>query len=120
MEALGFAALAALVIKIVSVVKAIGKDNNIVATQVVVWAVGIIVLFLAGEADVTSGMVIPGFSDIHLGDLDAASIVLAGLALGSSGAFAYDVKKAVDNSDSATEPALLPGETGPVITQPRL
>ncbi len=109
MEAVGFLALAALVIKVVSVVKALGKDANYVVTQVVTWSVGIAVLFLAGQAEVTQSLVIPGFG-MTLGTMDAASIVLAGLVLGSTGAFAYDYKKARDNTDSATEPTLLRGE----------
>jgi hypothetical protein len=107
MEALGFVALAALVIKVVSVIKAIGKDNNMVVTQLVVWVVGIVVLFLGGEADITSQMVIPGFSAVPISDLDAASVILSGLILGSSGAFAYDIKKAIDSSDRSTEPSLI-------------
>lgn len=107
MEALGFLALAALVIKITSVIKSIGKDNNMVVTQLVVWVVGIIVLFLGAEAEITETLIIPGLTATPLGDMDTASIILAGFILGSSGAFAYDVKKAIDGSDSATEPALL-------------
>ena len=110
METVGFLALAALVIKVVSVIKAIGKDANYVITQVVTWAVGILVLFLAGQAEVTQSQVIPGFG-MTLGTMDAASIILAGLVLGSTGAFAYDYKKARDNTDSASEPNLLTGKS---------
>lgn len=106
MEIVGFLALAATVIKIVGVIKALGKDTNYVVTQVVTWVVGIAVLFLAGAASVTEGMVLPGF-DMAVGAMDAASVIIAGLVLGSSGAFAYDVKKARDNSDTAVEHSLL-------------
>lgn len=115
MDAWGFVALATLVIKIVTVVKSIGKDTNAVVTQVVVWGVGIVVLFLAGEADITRHMTIPGLSDLAIGDMDAASLILAGLILGSSGAFAYDVKKSIDNTDSSTEPALLSNSSNVTI-----
>lgn len=108
MEIVGFLALATLVIKIVGVIKAIGKDTNYVVTQVATWVVGTAVLFLAAAAEVTQHILLPGFPT-PLGSMDGVSVVLAGLVLGSSAAFAYDVKKARDNSDSATEPALLGG-----------
>jgi len=113
METVGFLALAATVIKIVSVVKAIGKDTNYVATQAATWAVGVAVLFLAGAASVTANLELPGFEGTPLGSMDAASVVLAGLVLGSTAAFSYDVRKSLDNSDSAVEASLLrdaPGE----------
>lgn len=106
MEAIGFLALAALVVKVVGVIKALGKDNNFVLTQCVTWAVGVAVLLLAGQAEVTQALVIPGFG-VALGTMDVASVILAGLLLGSTGAFAYDFKKARDNTDSAVEPSLL-------------
>lgn len=104
MEALTLAALAALVIKIMTVVKAIGKDNNMVITQAATWAVSIGVIILAAHAKVTSDIVV--FGAYTLGSLDAGSLILAGLSLGSSGSFLYDYKKARDNNDSATEPSL--------------
>lgn len=106
MDVVSLAALAALVVKIVGVVKAIGKDRNLVWTQVVTWVVGIGVLFLAAEAELTEHLVLFAGA-AQLRDLDPASIVLAGLALGSSGSFAYDVKKAIDGADNAREPRLL-------------
>lgn len=105
MEVFTLLTLAALVIKVTTVVKAIGKDNNMVFTQLVVWVVGTAVLFLASHSDISKGIVVFDGAKA-LGDLDAGSLILAGLALGSTGAFAYDVKKAVDGSDSATEPSL--------------
>ena len=106
MEIVGFLTLATLVIKIVGVIKAIGKDTTYVATMAVTWEVGIAVLFLAAEAEVTEHLVPPGFS-VALGVMDVASVILAGLILGSTGAFAYDYKKARDNTDSASEPSIL-------------
>lgn len=107
MEVFTLAMLAALVIKLVTVIKAVGKDNNMVLTQVITWVVGILVLFLAANAQLTEHIVIFTGAPV-LGDMDAASIILAGLALGSTGSFAYDIKKSIDGQDSATEPALLP------------
>lgn len=107
MEVVSIVMLASLVIKAMTVVKAFGKDWNVVLTQVGVWVVGIFVLWLASQAGVFSGFT-PFAAGGPIGSYDFASIVLAGLVLGSSGAFAYDVKKAVDNTDSASEPKLIP------------
>lgn len=111
MEVITLVTLMALVVKITSVVKAIGKDNNAVVTQLVTWAVGVAVLFLAAQATITSGIVV--FDGIPaLGDLDNASLVLVGLSYASGGSFAYDLKKAIDSSDSAAEPSLLKKRAG--------
>lgn len=107
MEVFTLLTLTALVVKIVSVIKSIGKDNNMVATQVVTWVVGVAVLGLASQADITRAIVIFQGAPV-LGDLNFASLVLAGMSLASTGSFAYDYKKARDSTDSAAEPALLP------------
>lgn len=100
------AALAFAVNKSVSVIKSVGKDNNAVVTQALVWIIGIAALFLAGQAQFTAGLVVPGLN-IALGDMNGWSILMAGWMLGSSGSFAYDVKSAIDGTDSAVEPKLL-------------
>lgn len=74
-------------------------------TQIVVWIVATGVLFLAGQADVASDLVIPGL-DGPLGDLDFASYVVLGLIAGSTGSVAYDFTKAVDNTNTTVEPSL--------------
>lgn len=92
MEILGFLAIATLVVKIVTVIKsAIGpvRDWNIVVTQAVVWVVGIAVLFLVREADAWSALSIPGMGDT-IASLDIASVILAGLILGSTASFGFD------------------------------
>lgn len=106
MEVISILMLATLVIKAMTVVKAIGKDWNMVLTQVAIWGLGIAVLFLASHAVVFSGLT-PFDGGPAIGDYDGSSIILAGLVLGSTGAFAYDWKKAKDGTDSAAEPPLL-------------
>jgi ethanolamine utilization microcompartment shell protein EutS len=106
MEVIGYLSLAALVVKIVGVVKSFGKDWNYVLTQVVTWVAGIAVLAVGAQASVTEDLAIPGVS-VPLGLLDGWSTVLVGLVLGSTAAFGYDVKKAIDSTDSAAEPSLL-------------
>lgn len=106
MEPLTLGALAALVVKVTSVLKALGKDTNLVVTQAATWAVSVAVFFLAASADVTAGLVLyDGVAP--LGELDGPSVVLAGLAFGSLGSFGYDVRKSIDANDSAREPKLL-------------
>lgn len=107
MEALTLAALAALAVKVMTVVKSIGKDNNKALTQVLTWLVGFGVLAVGAHAQVTEGIVVLGTT--RLGDLDVASLFLAGTALGSVGSVGYDFTKAVDNTQTAAEPSL----TGP-------
>jgi hypothetical protein len=102
MEAITVATLIALVIKVVSVVKAIGKDTNLVLTQALTWVVGAVILSLAATADLTAGLT-PIEGGPTLGELDMASIVLIGLAWASTASVVYDWKKARDNSDSAHE-----------------
>lgn len=101
MEVITLASLIALISKIVTVVKSIGKNSNIVLTQLLTWAVGVGVLALAANADVTKGFQI--FSGHTLGSLDFASIVLLGLSYASGGSFAYDFK-----ANRNPEPSLLP------------
>lgn len=110
MEPITLVSLAALVVKVVSAIKMAGKDWNALVTQALTWAVGVAVLALAANADLTAGIVVYDGAP-PLGDLDFGSVVLAGLALASLGSFAYDYKKARDNTDSAAEPRLLPPGT---------
>lgn len=101
------AGLALAVNKTVSVVKSFAnKDKNGAVTQMLVWVVGVGAVILAAHARLTSEMLIPGLN-VALGSLDTSSHVLLGWILGSSGSFAFDVKKAIDNGDTAAEPPLL-------------
>lgn len=102
-----FAGLAFAINKTVSVIKALfNKETNTVITQVVVWLVGFGGLTLAAHAAVTEAFSLPGFTQ-PLGDLDAASLGLLAWILGATGSFAYDLKKAFDGTDSASETKLL-------------
>lgn len=92
----------ALIWKIVDLVKyARARDAESVITQVAVWAAGIGVVLLLAETDYAAGIVI---GDIALANLNGASLVLLGLSMASSASVLVDVKKAVDNTDSAAVP----------------
>jgi len=111
MEVFTAASLAALVWKFISVIKMItGRDLMGVVTQALTWAAGVIAVMLAAQADVSASLAV--FGDQVLGSLDGWSQVLAGIALASSASVAYDYKKAVDNTDSASEPKLGGGMGG--------
>lgn len=93
--------------KIVTVIKGISaKSYNLAFTQVLVWVVGFFILLIATKAQVTQDLVVPGLSD-PLGDLDFFSVIVLALVTGSTGSVVYDFKKAIDTSDSASEPRLL-------------
>lgn len=98
--------LALAVNKTVTVLKAFGKNWNTVATQALVWVLGTLAILLAAHAKVTTDALVPG-TPWTFGALDGSSIVLLGWVLGSSGSFAFDIKKAIDNGDTAVEPKLL-------------
>ena len=112
MEAIAIlAGLAFAVNKTVTVIKAaINKDWNTTVTQVVVWLVGTAAIFLASRASITAELLVPGLAE-PLGTLDGSSIVLLGFILGSTGSFAFDIRKAIDNTDSAQEAKLLGSAT---------
>lgn len=101
------AGLAFAINKTVSVIKGLtSADWNLVITQVAVWVVGFIGLTLAAEAEVTEALLVPGLT-MSLGSMDWQSLALLAWVLGSSGSFAFDFKKAIDNTDSSVEPSLL-------------
>jgi hypothetical protein len=104
MEPFTLAALAALALKVTSLVKFLAaRSFGDVLTQLVAWIAGVGVILIAANADITSDLVVAGNT---LGSMNFWSQVLVGLSLGSLGSFAYDVKAAVDNTDTAREPSI--------------
>jgi hypothetical protein len=99
-----FAVLAALALKVTDFLKYLTNRHwNSAITQGTVWLAGVLVVFLGASADLTAGIEVFGSA---LGDIDAASLLLLGLGLGSTGSVAYDFKAALDNSDTAITPSL--------------
>lgn len=108
MEVLSLASLIALGMSLVSFLKFLrAKDVNSVATQAATWAVGIALVFLAAEADITSKLVLVNGVP-PLGDINAASKVLLGMMFLSLGSQVYNFRKAIDGSQTSEEPALVP------------
>lgn len=105
MDALTLVTLAAVVWKIVEVVKnGITGSWGKVITQLVVWGAGIGVAFLAAQSDVASEIEV---WDTTLGRLDSASLLLLGVGLSSVSGVGYETKKALDNDDSAKQDSIL-------------
>lgn len=105
-EFLPLAVAVALVWSVVKVVKyATNRMWNEAMTLLVVHGAGILVAFLLHASDFADSIAVGAFK---LGDLNGASVVLFGVALGSAAAAAYDVRKSVDSSDSAAEPKMFP------------
>lgn len=107
LEFVPLAAALALALKLLDFVKYItAGDINAIATQGASWVSGVLVVFLLAATDFSAGILI---GDVPLETLNAASLILLGLSLGSSGSVLYDFKKAIDRTDSAVTPSLLPG-----------
>ncbi len=92
----------ALIWKIVDIVKyARARNGEAVVTQLGVWIAGVAVVLLLAATDFASGIDV---ADYSLDKLNIASLILLGLSIGSSASVAVDIKKAVDNTDSAAVP----------------
>lgn len=102
------AGVLALTWKVVSTLKsATNRRWGDVLTQVVTWLGCLVVLILAAEAELVEAVKL-NENGATLGSIDFASKLYLALFVGSGASVAYDVKKAVDRSDSAVEPKLLP------------
>lgn len=110
MEPFTLASLSLLVLKITSVAKFLSAGAwRDAITQLVAWAAGVGVIFVAANADMTESLAPAG---VPLGVINGWSLVLLGMAFGSAASFGYDLKAAVDHSDTAAEPPLGGGTTG--------
>lgn len=107
MDFVPLAATIALLWKIVDFAKLLRvRDVNAVVTQAVTWGAGVGLAFLLAGTDFAEGIKIGG---MILGHVNDSSLVLIGLSLGSSASVAYDLKRAIDRTDSAAMPSLVTG-----------
>jgi hypothetical protein len=108
-DAVSLVTLVALVYAVVNVLRnlfnlsAEGSKNQLV-TQVTVWVAAVVVLLLAGQAEIAENVVIFGN---ELGDMDVASLILAGLCIGSTSSVVNDFFAARDNSRTSVNPPLI-------------
>ena len=99
------AGMLALVKSVVDLVKYVrAKDTNGYVTQAAVWLAGIGTTFLVAASDFGNSIDVTG---IPLGTASGATVVLAGLGLGSAAMLANEVKSAIDSSDTAVKPPLV-------------
>ena len=102
--------MAVVVIQALAFVKALrAKDWNAVLTQIIVVAVGFgaVALFAHSSFGVAT---IPGL-DVPVKQLSAADSLIAAVALFGASGFLYDRTKARDNTQSASQHSILPGQS---------
>jgi hypothetical protein len=87
-----------------------GGDWNAPITQLSAFAVGVLVIFVASTADVLGSVTINGTA---INDLAAGDKILIGLIASSLFGVVFDATKAIDGTQSAATPKLLPGNPPP-------
>lgn len=81
------------------------RDTNGYVTQLAVWISGVGTVFLLKLSDFADEF---NIGSVTLDNAGGGTVILAGLGLGSAAMLVNDVKQAVDTSDSARKPALVP------------
>jgi ABC-type transport system involved in cytochrome c biogenesis permease subunit len=106
MEFLPVVAMAALTLKLIDFLRYCrGGDMNGILTQAAAWIAGVVVVLLVAQTDWADGIAV---GDMNLSTLGFWSLVFYGLSAGSGASFVKDTLKAVDNSNSAAIPVLVP------------
>lgn len=109
MEFAPLALLGALVYKFVDFLKFVKvKDWNSSGTQAVAWLAGVLAITLFANSDFSTGI---DFGGRSLASLNFVSQVVIGLSATSLFSAFYDVKRALDNTDSAKTPPLISSST---------
>ena len=104
MEFVPVLVLGALVLKFTDFLKLVSaKDWNAVTTQLTAWGSGIVGVLLVAQTDFASAVPV---GEDTLATLNGWSLIVAGLSLASTASVGYDVKRAIDNNDSAKMPPL--------------
>jgi hypothetical protein len=106
MEFVPILQMAVLVFAIINFLKAVTNQQwSSAITHIVVWAAGVLVVFLAANTDFAEGISV---GDQLLSQLNGWSLLFVGLTISSLAAFSNEVKQALDNHDSAAKPSLVP------------
>ena len=87
----------------------VNGDKNGIVTILSVWIAGVVVVLLAAQTDFADGIAI---GQQALSSLNIASLVFLGLTISSIGAFANELRGAIDTSVSTRKPHLLEDEHG--------
>lgn len=97
-------AVGALVMKLLDFGKYVHvRDWNGAVTQLVAWLAGVGAVLLAARTDFAESVRV---NEFLLGDLNLASQVFLGVLATSLFSAVYDLKRAIDHSDSAAMPSL--------------
>lgn len=100
------AAIGTIVFCLMNFMKALTSKNFSAAiTQVIAWLSGVIAVTLAAHTDYASGVT---FGDLSLEKLNGPSHVFLGLIASSILGTVHELKRAIDNRDSAVQPPLIP------------
>lgn len=82
------------------------KDWNGVVSIVLACVIGYLLVLLAANSEVSEGMHLITDGPA-LGDLDAGSLIMLGVAFGTGASTLVDFRNAIDNSTTAAKPKLL-------------
>lgn len=106
MDFLPVVAMAALTLKLIDLAR-YGRagDVNGIVTQLASWTAGVLVVLLVAQTDWADGIEI---GDMNLSTLGFWSLVFYGMSAGSAASVVKDSLKAVDNTNSAAIPTLVP------------
>lgn len=85
-------------------------DWSSVTTQLAAWVAGVVGVVLAAHTDFAHGI---AFGDFTLNNVNGPSQVFLGLVASSALGVVTELKKAIDNTDSAAQPPLLPPAVPP-------
>lgn len=102
-SALILALVAAIITKFVDFSRYVKNgDKNGALTQIYVWVVSVLTTLAFAKSGLMSDVVLP-FSDMPFEQYGLIAQILIGLAPGSLGSVVVDLRKAVDNTDSAKQ-----------------
>lgn len=103
------AAIGTIVFTFVNFIKALTSKNFSAAlTQVVAWLSGVVAVVLAAKTDLAAGL---DLGSLSLDKLDGLTQVFLGVISSSILGTVHEIKKAIDTSDSAAQPPLIPTTT---------
>jgi hypothetical protein len=117
MEFVPTLAMLALTVKVIDWLRYLrAGDMNGVLTQLAAWVAGVLVVLLVAQTAWSDGIQVGG-TNLHV--LGFWSLVFYGMSAGSGASLAKDTLKAVDNTNSAAIPVLVPSKTPPRADGPR-
>lgn len=111
MEFIPIVQMAVLVMAVINFLKFVRTgDVNGALTQLSVWVAGVVVVLLVAQTDFATGIVI---GDLTLDLMNFWSLLFLGLTIASLATFGVEIRKALDNTDSAVKPHLFNNDTPP-------